>query len=72
MKRKKFTPVSGKVYENQGGGAFRCLWVISSGKAVMQNVVSGWTFNAHGCGIYENGNIDWDYSTSGYFAEVKQ
>lgn len=22
----------------------------------------GWTFTAIGCGIYEDGTIDWDYS----------
>lgn len=70
MGRIKFTPTEGTEYKNAGGGSFRCL---SAGKglpayyATMQNVASGWTFEAHGCGIYRDGTIDWDYSTGGYF-----
>ena len=71
-KRKKFTPKAGEIYRNQGGGTFRCLrsgWKL--GEAQMQNVASGWTLDAHGCGIYEDGTMDWDYSTSGHFEEVQ-
>ena len=65
-KREKFTPKAGEIYRNQGGGTFRCLRSgYSTGNATMQNVKSGWTFSAHGCGIYEDGTMDWDYSTSG-------
>ena len=28
---------------------------------------SGWTFKAHGLGMYSDGRIDWDYSTGGRF-----
>lgn len=68
MKREKFTPTTDKVYTNNGGGVFRCLNVLANGIAVMRNINSGWTFTAKGCGIYEDGTIDWDYSTGGYFA----
>lgn len=68
MKREKFTPKTGEIYKNQGGGTFRC---IRSGhrirEATMQNVASGWTLEAHGCGLYEDGTMDWDYSTGGRF-----
>ncbi|MBR2532509.1 MAG: hypothetical protein IKE56_07595 [Lachnospiraceae bacterium] len=71
--RRRFDPVKGEVYENEGGGTFRCLgaahWIY--GAVIMQNVRSGWTFKAHGVGIYKDGRIDWDYSTDGYFAEVQ-
>ena len=33
------------------------------------NVKSGWSFIAHGVNMYEDGSIDWDFSTDGYFAE---
>ena len=70
--RKSFTPEVGGVYENESGGIFRCLgaahWINNA--VVMQNVRSGWTFKAHGVGIYKDGRIDWDYSTDGYFAEA--
>lgn len=64
--RKRFNPEVGQVYENLGGGLYRCL-MTGEGIAMMQNVVSGWTFIAHGCGMYENKFIDWDYSTDGRF-----
>ena len=68
--RKPFTPEIGGVYENEGGGVFRCLgaahWIYDA--VIMQNIRSGWTFKAHGVGIYKDGRIDWNYSTDGYFA----
>lgn len=72
MNRTKFSPVKGEVYRNQGGGEYRC---VKAGNAwsenpIMQNVKSGWTLTAHGVGIYDDGTIDWDYSTGGYFDEV--
>jgi len=71
MKRTKFTPEPGKTYRNQGGGVFRCInYSRIFGEATMQNVKSGWTLRAHGCGLYEDGTMDWDYSTGGYFAEA--
>lgn len=71
MKRTHFTPETGKTYRNAGGGTFRCLSVLlTPGRAIMQNVASGWTFTAVGCGRYENDTIDWDYSVGGYFREV--
>lgn len=69
--RKAFRPVAGGVYENQGGGIFRCLgaahWIYDA--FIMRNEKSGWTFKAHGVGIYEDGRIDWDWSSDGYFAK---
>ena len=71
--RKAFMPEAGGIYENEGGGIFRCLgaahWIYDA--VIMQNVISGWTFKAHGVGIYKDGRIDWDYSTDGYFAEAQ-
>ena len=68
MERKRFTPEKGKTYQNEGGGTFHCLEA-SDNQVIMQNVASKWTLIAHGCGIYENGSIDWDYSTGGHFAD---
>lgn len=69
--RKSFIPEAGGVYENEGGGIFRCLRIDAYRQtAVMRNERSGWTFDAHGVGIYKDGRIDWDYSTGGFFAEV--
>jgi len=71
MERTKFTPERGKVYKNHGGGEFQCLDSdprFMPGDAFMKNTASGWSFKARGCGIYEDGTIDWDYSTGGFFA----
>lgn len=67
--RTKFRPIKGCVYENAGGGTFKCLgndWLNNASTFV--NVRSGWTFIAHGIGQYIDNKIDWDYSTDGYFA----
>lgn len=37
----------------------------------MVNVLSGWSFLAHGVGIYPDGRIDWDYSTDGRFTKFE-
>ena len=34
---------------------------------VLRNVWSGWRFTAHGVNMYEDGTIDWDFSTNGRF-----
>lgn len=73
--RQRFTPERGRVYENQGGGTYRCLQAggfLPARAAVMQNVASGWTLTAHDCGIYEDGRMDWDFSTDGRFEEVQR
>ena len=68
----KFTPVEGKIYENAGGGRYICLAVLSDREAKVQNTVSGWTCCAHGIVRYENGTIEWDYSTGGHFAGLPE
>ena len=68
-KRQRITPDQGKTYTNKGGGEFLCLRGYN-GDADMQNVKSGWTFKAHGVQQYEDGTIEWDYSTGGHFAEL--
>lgn len=62
----RFVPVVGEVYENAGGGRFLCKR--SNGcDARMQNILSGWDCVAHGIVRYEDGTIEWDYSTGGTF-----
>ena len=63
-----FYPTEGATYRNQGGGEFRCIKASSVyHDAWMINVKSGWAFTAHGCRIYSDGSIEWDYSTGGHF-----
>lgn len=71
MNRKPFTPQSGTGYRNQGGGNFVCIAATEQNDVfIMQNQESGWTLDAHGIGIYDDGSIDWDYSTGGHFERV--
>ena len=65
-KRQMITPEQGKIYKNKGGGEFLCLRNYTY-DAMMKNVKSGWTFMAHGVQQYEDGTIEWDYSTGGRF-----
>jgi hypothetical protein len=67
--RQKFIPERGKIYQNQGGGRFLCLQSDDNTNAVMQNIVSKWTFMAKGCAVYPDETIDWDHSTDGFFAK---
>lgn len=66
MQGKRITPKPGKVYRNKGGGEFLCLESFD-GSAVMQNTASRWTFETHGITQYEDGTLEWDYSTRGHF-----
>lgn len=75
--RKPFAPVFGNVYENEGGGEYRCIDPVPLDHrsdpcdALMQSTTvttwGAWTFMAKGVHIYPNGKIDWDYSTGGAF-----
>lgn len=56
----------GKIYENAGGGIFRCLESDLT-TATVVNVRSGWCCRVIGTGVYPDGKIDWDYSKDGYF-----
>lgn len=65
--RINFTPSIGQVYANKGGGTYECIKINSNGLPTMRNVASGWTLTAHGIAIYDDGMIDWDFSTNGRF-----
>lgn len=70
--RKPFTPVPNDPYVVVGnlGSVFACLASYADNSALMINLKSGWTCMCHGVGMYDDGYIDWDYSTGGHFREV--
>ena len=68
----RFAPVEGEVYENAGGGSYYCKRGGSWDSALMVNTVSGWTFTACGIVRYEDGTIEWDYSTGGHFEKLPE
>ena len=69
--RRNIQLLPGAVYENKGGGFYKCLRTMPDG-AVMRNQKSGWQFVAHVITMYEDGTIEWDYSTGGDFREEKR
>ena len=76
LTRTPFSPEPGKIYElaSPSGGRFLCkgLWYGTQlFDTWMINVRSGWSFLAHGVGIYPDGRIDWDYSTAGQFTNFQ-
>lgn len=65
---KRITLVGGKVYENAGGGRYLCTshWNSYESSSFM-NIDSGWELIAHNVVQYDDGTIEWDYSTGGGF-----
>ena len=65
----RFAPQMGEVYENAGGGRYLCTrsWDEDTWTARFLNTASGWELTAHGIVRYEDGTIEWDYSTGGGF-----
>lgn len=63
-------PYPNKVYANKNGIKYICLTSNNRYEAVFQAInKTKWTFTAHGCQIYDNGEIEWMHSTNGRFAE---
>ena len=71
--REKIVCRTGDVFEHKSGGKYICVAedLTPNNAPTLQNLLSGWTFQAHGVGRYDNNTIDWDYSTGGYFDEKK-
>ena len=65
--RQRFAPERGQTYINEGDGHMYYCMNADGDSALMRSIWSGWTFRAHGVGRYEDGTIDWDYSTGGRF-----
>ena len=64
---KPFAPARGEIYTNAGGGRYLCESGGSHEFAWMTNIASGWSFTAKGIVQYDDGTIEWDYSTDGAF-----
>ena len=69
--RQYFRPTVNEVYTNKNGSQYRCLSVKDGFNAEMIHTVSKWRFEAWGCQMFDNGTIEWDGSTGGYFDEEK-
>lgn len=67
MKAKYFKPETGKTYRNKNGFLYRCLSADSIDGLMQRCTKDRWTFTAYGCQMYEDGTIEWERSTGGYF-----
>lgn len=57
----------GEIRQNRGGGTFEAITDTREDKTKMRNTKSGWTFIANTVTEYDDGTIEWDYSTGGHF-----
>jgi len=62
---RNFILAVGKVYTNRNGSEYLCKAILESRCYVMERVKDGWTLEAHIITMYEDGTIEWDYSTCG-------
>ena len=83
MQAKYILPVVGQIYKNRNGRECCCLSNASypngetAQKALargehqtgMVRMSDGWSFTAHGLHQYEDGTVEWNYSTGGAFRE---
>lgn len=70
MNRHYFSPTPQKVYANKNGIKYICLSSNGNYEAVFQAMTKHkWTFTAHGCQMYDDGEIAWNQSTNGRFVE---
>lgn len=68
MKLKRITPRAGQIYLNHNGETYRCLRVNwRESIAIFRRRKDGWTLTAHNVWEYEDGTIEWDYSTDGHW-----
>ena len=79
MKSERALLKVGELYElhtdcqDHKGNVLECLRILTDDyyspySAVVRSTITGWTMMVHGTNIYEDGTIDWDFSTNGYFS----
>lgn len=81
MEKRYIIPVIGEIYRNRNGNEYLCtgnrsylskeqeLRSLNLGEhiAYLERVKDGWTLSAHGVILYEDGTIEWNFSTGGHF-----
>lgn len=63
MKRTQSLTI-GRIYTNRNGNEYLCIGHSENG-SIMERTKDSWTLTAHGITIYNDGTIEWDYSTGG-------
>ncbi len=72
MERKYFVPTVNHIYRNRNGKEYCCTDVVegtclSETIAYFTRLSDGWSLAAHGPLVYEDGTIEWNYSTGGHW-----
>lgn len=62
----------GQTYRNRNGSDYLCRQTLPYGDGtILERATDGWTLNAHGITLYDDGTIEWDYSTGGRWPHTK-
>ena len=74
MEKHYFVPVINRVYTNRNVRQYRCTGVVEGSHpletvAYFTRLSDGWSLMAHGPQIYEDGTIEWNYSTGGHWPQ---
>jgi len=57
--------VIGQTYRNRNGSDYICRSCVDPDCYTLERIKDGWTLTAHVITMYEDGTIEWDYSTGG-------
>ena len=77
MEKHYFVPVVNRVYTNRNDRQYRCTGFVEGScpwetVAYFTRLSDGWSLAAHGPQIYEDGTIEWNYSTGGHVRREKE
>lgn len=65
---RNFKLIAGEAYINRNGRKYLCVAVKEPNCYTMRRIGDDWTLDAHNITRYEDGTIEWDFSSGGYFA----
>ena len=69
---KRLYPEIGRTYTNHNGNDYICRAIPEYGCAVMERLKDNWVLVAHGICQYDDGTIEWDYSTGGHWIRPEE
>lgn len=69
MAERNYALAVGKIYTNRNDKDYLCKGLREPGCYIMERTTDGWTLEAHIITMYEDGTIEWDYSTGGHWTK---
>lgn len=70
--RTYITSTVGTGYTNRNGSNYICRALTGTSDAIMERVSDGWTIEAHGIQRYQDGTIEWNYSSGGHWPKDEE